>query len=55
MIRRLPEVDVEDGGDTWDWECTKCHHKNLESDGLGEYDILICDNCSKEHVHIQGA
>ena len=55
MIKRLPEVDVRDGGDTWDWKCTKCGHKNMELDALGKYDILICDNCSKWHVYVQGA
>ncbi|WP_155321209.1 hypothetical protein [Desulfosarcina ovata] len=44
----LPDMDVTDGGETWDWECG-CGHPHRDDDPLGEGDMLICDRCGKKY------
>lgn len=45
----LAEMDVSDGGETWDWECGKCNFEHQEDDSLAVDDMLICDKCGAKY------
>lgn len=58
MIRRYPEpitesalsvMEVNDGGETWDWECEECWHPHREEGPLGEGDEMVCEKCGKKY------
>ena len=43
-----PDMEVEDGGDTWNWECD-CGNQHQENDVIGTGDELICEECGKKY------
>lgn len=45
VVDGLPEMEVRDGGDTWDWECANCGHEHYEVGAVGVGDIATCNHC----------